>query len=371
MLRYNLFYDYAVRGSLEKLTCTFDINLPRKVVEISLNNNFLFIDSKEIENFKNTLLDKLLLLYKTTKHILINSDIFITSSQIKDISLYLPIIEKWCLQSKLTNVTYITYIHSDIKYKSSIVAIKYINSITYTIAETCKQNYLDTYKVNNPVNYKYNYLTYSKKPIRSYMYTLLKKYSLLDSGIVSYNQQQSYNYDEFRILPTLIGITEKEFKDNQDDSLYVDLSESYVANNNFRMNAFCHCKSLFESIQSTAVSIVSEATNTNSYNFITEKTFNNFGLKKPFLLIGDRGNLKFLRDHYGFKTFSSLWDESYDLEDDPYTRAAMVFSILHSLCKLPLTELQNNIATIDHILEHNYKVYTAMPHKKIVMDAII
>ena len=61
--------------------------------------------------------------------------------------------------------------------------------------------------------------------------------------------------------------------------------------------------------------------------FITEKTYRCINYCRPFLINGDRGSLRYLKE-MGFKTFSSFWDESYDDEKSDQARISKITAIL-------------------------------------------
>jgi hypothetical protein len=65
----------------------------------------------------------------------------------------------------------------------------------------------------------------------------------------------------------------------------------------------------------THYTIVAE---TNIYNdsiFITEKTYKPIQYFHPFLIVGSKNSLEFLKNN-GFVTYENLFDESYDCVDD-------------------------------------------------------
>ena len=83
---------------------------------------------------------------------------------------------------------------------------------------------------------------------------------------------------------------------------------------------------------------------------LTEKTFKPIVLKQPFILASCKGSLEYLRK-YGFETFSSVWNESYD-EDNDNERIQSIAWLLeeleHSNCREWLAE------QCAPIVEHNY-----------------
>lgn len=84
--------------------------------------------------------------------------------------------------------------------------------------------------------------------------------------------------------------------------------------------------------------------------FITEKTFKPIAFQHPFVVYGNRGTLRTLRN-WGFETFDNLWDESYDELVNNDARRDAVIDILNHIepCK-HTTETQRR-------LEHNHRLF--------------
>lgn len=86
---------------------------------------------------------------------------------------------------------------------------------------------------------------------------------------------------------------------------------------------------------------------------LTEKTFKAIALEMPFVLVAPAGSLEYLRS-YGFKTFDSIFDESYDLETNDILRVERVATLLKELDTLSDQErLQIHRACLP-IVQHNY-----------------
>ena len=91
---------------------------------------------------------------------------------------------------------------------------------------------------------------------------------------------------------------------------------------------------------------------------ITEKTFKAIALEMPFILVAPAHSLEYLRS-YGFKTFGSVIDESYDDEEDDLIRLQKVGQLLENIEKLPEKERKSiwnhcvSIATFNY--NHFYK----------------
>jgi hypothetical protein len=86
--------------------------------------------------------------------------------------------------------------------------------------------------------------------------------------------------------------------------------------------------------------------------FITEKTWRNMLNGHPMIWIGTRHTAKMLK-HLGFKTFDSLWDESYDEIRDPLVRFNAVTSLVNELCKKTDEEWLEIQEKAIPILKHN------------------
>lgn len=73
--------------------------------------------------------------------------------------------------------------------------------------------------------------------------------------------------------------------------------------------------------------LVTEYNCSNTKVFLTEKIARSIVLKNPFVVVGDCGSLAELK-HYGFRTFDSIWDESYDQLPTARERADAVIELL-------------------------------------------
>jgi hypothetical protein len=86
---------------------------------------------------------------------------------------------------------------------------------------------------------------------------------------------------------------------------------------------------------------------------ITEKTFKAIALEMPFVLVAPAGSLAYMRS-YGFQTFGSVFDESYDDETDDITRIEKVVKLLKDLDNLTVKERQQIHQACLPAVEHNY-----------------
>ena len=104
------------------------------------------------------------------------------------------------------------------------------------------------------------------------------------------------------------------------------------------MKCFCH--------------VVTETVYDDNRIHITEKTFKPIVLQQPFLIVGNRGALKYLRD-YGFQTFGDLWDEDYDDLDHEH-RIRAVADICEDITSWSLSKMQQAQLKIANVVRHNH-----------------
>jgi hypothetical protein len=105
--------------------------------------------------------------------------------------------------------------------------------------------------------------------------------------------------------------------------------------------------------QNSYYSIVAE-TEFQKYIFFTEKTVKPLLAKRLFVMFSAYHQLKTLQE-YGFKTFGSIIDESYDNEVRDDLRYDMAFDQCIALSKMNPIWVQGKIK---HILEHNHSLMT-------------
>jgi hypothetical protein len=110
--------------------------------------------------------------------------------------------------------------------------------------------------------------------------------------------------------------------------------------------------SLFDESAESLLYLVTETVATGRRHHLTEKTFKPIALGMPFVIVGTKGSLEYLRS-YGFRTFEGIWDESYDQAEDD-VRIERIASLLRSLDELPVTAKQELFEAAQEIIEHNW-----------------
>ena len=109
----------------------------------------------------------------------------------------------------------------------------------------------------------------------------------------------------------------------------------------------------FQEASDSLVYVPTETVFFGNRTHLTEKTFKAIALEMPFVLVAPAGSLEYLKE-YGFKTFASVFDESYDQETDDILRIEKVIALLKNLDNLTVQERQQIHRACLPIVEHNY-----------------
>jgi len=110
--------------------------------------------------------------------------------------------------------------------------------------------------------------------------------------------------------------------------------------------------SLFDESAESLLYLVTETVATGRRWHLTEKTFKPIALGMPFVIVGTRGSLEYLRS-YGFQTFGHIWDESYDQADDD-VRIEKIAKLLKELDDLSIADKQKMFEAAYEVIEHNW-----------------
>ena len=86
-------------------------------------------------------------------------------------------------------------------------------------------------------------------------------------------------------------------------------------------------------INATAISVVLETVVDGDKIHLTEKILRPIACGHPFVLVAGPGSLEYLKS-YGFKTFDSVFDESYDQQTDTVKRLEMVVETMKNIQQL-------------------------------------
>lgn len=130
----------------------------------------------------------------------------------------------------------------------------------------------------------------------------------------------------------------------------VEILDTYTVGNTTQG----HTDQLAEFYVDFLIDIVAETwTNGNSF-YPTEKTIRPMLLKKPFIVMGSKDYLAYLR-HLGFWTFEHFWDENYDGFSNR-DRFLKIVALIDTLAKKSKDELHDMYCSMQYVLDHNYNL---------------
>ena len=121
--------------------------------------------------------------------------------------------------------------------------------------------------------------------------------------------------------------------------------------------------------QNTAIHLVAETLFNESKIHVTEKVFKPMVMRQPFIIFSAPGTVQYLRN-YGFRTFESIWDESYDSEENPKIRMDKIINLIHELCKKSHTEFQIIMDQCQEILDYNQKYFFSDEFETILLTEL-
>jgi hypothetical protein len=103
---------------------------------------------------------------------------------------------------------------------------------------------------------------------------------------------------------------------------------------------------------SCAIDVVLETIFDESRIYLTEKTLRPLACAQPFILVAPAGSLRYLQN-YGFETFDTLIDESYDQEVDPVQRLRCIAQEMQRISRMPQAKKIQLHQALRRIAERN------------------
>jgi len=241
-------------------------------------------------------------------------------------------------------------VSNNIKDRISVISYSHFEKDIFTIA-TSDQKLIS---LTDSINYKkenlekiktYNCLQKRLRNHRVWFYTELFKSNLLNDGLVSMNVCDS------RFVSMEGRILDQNLLSDSNALLPLTL---YNKPNNTEPDNFYIRRILKEVYLDSWVSVISEASFSDDENtvFISEKTFKSIASFHPFIIFGNKGSLKKLKE-MGYKTFDGFIDESYD-ELSTFER---MDAIINSIKKINyINDKLSWFMSMQEILNHNYEV---------------
>lgn len=121
--------------------------------------------------------------------------------------------------------------------------------------------------------------------------------------------------------------------------------------------------------EATEIEVVLETLFDEQKIHLTEKSLRPIALGQPFILASSPGSLKYLRE-YGFKTFSDIWSEEYDLETDSVKRMDAIIESMTSISQWSDREKSQKLAQAKHIADYNKQLFFSKEFFKTVTDEL-
>ena len=120
---------------------------------------------------------------------------------------------------------------------------------------------------------------------------------------------------------------------------------------------------------STDIEVVLETLFDDDRLQLTEKSLRPMACAQPFILASAHGSLEYLRG-YGFKTFSDVWDESYDGIEDPEERLFAIANLMKQIVNWPAVVRERKIAEARAVAEYNQQWFFSQPFFSLIVDEL-
>jgi len=183
---------------------------------------------------------------------------------------------------------------------------------------------------------------------------LLVKHDLVDSCHTWFNPiQGNYNYKDHRFTNPV-------------------WRPGHVLENYFPPSQANACASAdfdSEDYRSTEIEVVLETLFDDDRLHLTEKSLRPIACRQPFILAATHGSLQYLRD-YGFRTFDTIWDETYDTIEDPYQRMQAIIKLLREITTWSDVQRRDNIQRMKHVADHNHNHFFSKVFFNQVIDEL-
>lgn len=120
---------------------------------------------------------------------------------------------------------------------------------------------------------------------------------------------------------------------------------------------------------STDIEIVLETLFDDDRLHLTEKSLRPIACGQPFILVATQGSLEYLRS-YGFKTFDTVWNESYDQIQNPEERLIAVVDLMRQIAKWDPETRASKISQARFIADYNRQWFFSNEFSNLVVDEL-
>lgn len=228
--------------------------------------------------------------------------------------------------------------------------------------------FIDHLQSISKVYCSYNHLVQHKRSYRIALTAKLIEADVGKFGDLSFHGTADQVQNELNSLGTCLTGTQKQtitkyLSRTLLESLKVD---AQTIDGNYSAHFGHHEYKLW---QRSFLHVVNETVFYDDKLHLTEKVFKPIVALRPFILAAAPGNLSYLQ-HYGFKTFSSWIDESYDLVTNPELRLDMIVAEIIKLCSLSISDLQQMHLEMMPILNYNKKHFFG-EFRRIIVEELV
>jgi len=198
-----------------------------------------------------------------------------------------------------------------------------------------RTNFIPNFKERNITNTFIcpNRIVSGKREHRIKLFKNLVNHNLVNNNKISFPSVCPYSKEKI----VIDGVSLPLLFDNED--------ENNIPNESYKI-------SLWEQAKESLLYVVTETVYEEETLHLTEKVFKPIVMQMPFVLVGGRYNLEYLRS-YGFKTFGDFWDESYDNQPNN-KRLDSITQLLKDLNDMSLREKAQLQKHITPLVEHNF-----------------
>ena len=121
--------------------------------------------------------------------------------------------------------------------------------------------------------------------------------------------------------------------------------------------------------KTTDIEVVLETLFDDNRLHLTEKSLRPIACSQPFILAGTYKSLEYLRG-YGFKTFDSIWDESYDQVEDPEKRLMAIVDLMQEISAWDEVTKKNKLLQAQEIANYNQQWFFSQNFFDLVINEL-
>jgi hypothetical protein len=124
--------------------------------------------------------------------------------------------------------------------------------------------------------------------------------------------------------------------------------------------------------QDTDISLISETCFYDDQLFITEKIYKAIANFHPFIIVGPTRSLEYLRSR-GYRTFDTVWDESYDTVPNTPDKITAIVELLNSLNQIKMSDFERWKSMMLQCMEiaaYNERLFMSRNHEASLFEAL-